>query len=288
MTIYFTSSFRNISKKDLVSSFVKNKFKFDILQEEKMPKEPVGGSDVLVAWNRCSRHEILISKFEQTGAKIILMENPYIPSPTGKVFSISVGNHNNPTNAIQCQDKGERFAALGVPIKEWKAGGEYILVCTQAKGWDRRGFGSYALSQPHGWDTMVIRNIQRYSKLPIVFRTHPKSQTEPNYELMRMKVGGGGLTYHSGKYKTMDESLSKAACVVTHTSNASVEAIIAGVPVVYTGQSIFLRDCAIQGINNIIAPVTPSNRLEKLNQLAWNQFTLEEIGSGMLFNLLGI
>ncbi|MEQ8504625.1 MAG: hypothetical protein RIB80_04815 [Rhodospirillales bacterium] len=73
--------------------------------------------------------------------------------------------------------------------------------------------------------------------------------------------------------------------MVTWTSNAAVDALLAGVPVFCTG------DCAASVMGrsdpiNIEYPYYPDNRYEWAATLAANQWTLDEIASGMMWAAL--
>lgn len=84
--------------------------------------------------------------------------------------------------------------------------------------------------------------------------------------------------------------LQNAHCLVTHGSNAAVEALVHGVPVIMLsppGVSPVRTLCETK-IANVLDPYWPSDsdRVRVLSNLAWCQFTLEEIASGFMWNTL--
>jgi hypothetical protein len=283
MTIYFTSQFRHENKREIVKAFVKNNFNFDIILGE-FPTKPIYANDILIGWNRIAKHEALMQMFEKAGARIILLENPYIYSETEKLYAVNQFQHNNYKYSIPCKDNGERFAEFGLEMKPWRTSGEHILMTTQAKTLDARGLGSDHTAQPAEWDSETIREIRKYSNRPIIFRTHPNSTTYP----IDIDKQFSNVTLEIGKNVPIAHSLKNAHCLVTHSSNAIVEALLEGIPTVHTGFNIIMRNSASYGTDTIEKPVMLSNRLPNFNKLAWNQYSLDEIASGKLFEILKI
>lgn len=81
-----------------------------------------------------------------------------------------------------------------------------------------------------------------------------------------------------------------AHCVVSHGSNAGVEALLAGVPVVSIGDQSCnpVHDLSVPGIDALDLPVLAQPRaavMQRCYQLAWCQFSLAEIGRGLAWDV---
>lgn len=78
--------------------------------------------------------------------------------------------------------------------------------------------------------------------------------------------------------------LSTAHCVVVHGSNAGVQALAAGVPVVSLGNPNCnpIHDIVNQDFADVLVPTVPDERVavRRLAQLAWCQFNIDEIRDG--------
>lgn len=155
-------------------------------------------------------------------------------------------------NNYQCMDDDnpdyERLKPFYEAVKPWKKEGKNIIVCPQSAGHHER-FG-----QPD-WLEKTLKTLQE--------------NTDRKIKIRRKK-----------DYRSLFADLQNAYAVVTHTSNAAVEALLEGVPVICT------EDCAASKfgikdpsqIENIIYP--DFDRLKWAATLANNQWTLEEITAG--------
>jgi len=135
--------------------------------------------------------------------------------------------------------------------KPWKKGGRNIILCPQSSNHHMR-FG-----EPD-WEQRVRAAIELRSDRPIITRT--KKSRRP-----------------------LVADLEDAHCVITHTSNAAVEAILNGVPAITTG------DCCASHMSgsdpvNVEKPFYPDGRMEWASILANNQWTLDEIRRGVCWH----
>lgn len=147
---------------------------------------------------------------------------------------------------------GRRFARLGVNVRPWKQGGQAIVVAAPSEhyAWFH-GLG--------GWVERTVEAVREFGR-PIIVR-------------------------HKLTRRSLDWDLRHACCLVTHGSVAAVEAVVMGVPVIVDPVSAAapVGRTSLADIENLIRP----DRTAWLNSLADNQFTLREIGAGMLWEKLG-
>ena len=139
-----------------------------------------------------------------------------------------------------------RFRALGLGVKPWGKTGRNIVVCPMT------GFiGEHLGIDPRKWCESVVRELSLYTDRPIIVK----------------QKGQGDLS----------ETLTDAWCLVTHSSNAAIDAIISGVPAIVLGDSA--AEPVSWTFEDIEKPDWPE-RSSWLYGLAWRQFTLDEMRSG--------
>lgn len=141
----------------------------------------------------------------------------------------------------------ERWRALDVPMRPWKRTGKHIVVCPISSY-----LGNFLGIDPEKWTAAVVREIALHTERPITVK--PKNG-EP-----------------------LQAALKDAWCLVTHSSNAAVDAIVNGTPAIALGaSSITPVGWKLKDIEN---PSWPE-REEWAWCLADNQFTLDEFRAGL-------
>lgn len=205
------------------------------------------------------------SRLRDTGAEVLVMERGYI----GDRFSWTSmgwnGLNGYATFPPAPEDGGERFQKHhGHLMRPWKQGsGKYVLLIGQVpgdaslKGRDLKPW--YA--------TTAMRAASEY-RLPVLFRPHPLAHRR------------GGVYVVPGtkmQYGPLADALEDAAVVVSFNSNTTVESVLAGVPTVAMDRgSMAYSMCS----HDIGQPLVTPDRLRWAAELAWRQFSLEEIRSG--------
>ncbi|MES2033545.1 MAG: hypothetical protein V4466_05165 [Pseudomonadota bacterium] len=149
---------------------------------------------------------------------------------------------------------GDRWAALKTPVWPWHAG-RHIVVAEPSLTYQR-------FHGIEGWTGRTLAALADLTDRPIVVR---------DKEMQRF-----GRKLH--------EDIAGAHALVTHGSNAAVEAAIMGTPVFVDPDSA----AALVGLTNldrIEAPVT-ADRDPWLRSLAYSQFNEAELVDGTLWRLL--
>lgn len=148
---------------------------------------------------------------------------------------------------------GRRLAALGIRPRPWRQGGRHILLCTQSAEF------MATVARSPDWLSDTRDALRRYTDRPVIVRT--KSDPEP-----------------------LREALKDCWAVVTWSSAAAVEALMAGVPVCCSPASAAWRFSS--QLAAIESPGTPDGREAWAAVLADNQWTLDEIRSGLAWRNL--
>ncbi len=159
-------------------------------------------------------------------------------------------------NALQLdrikKSDGRRWRKLGLDLRPWAREGRHIVVCPPSKAW-----GDYVGADPVQWTATVTRELSSCTERPIIVK--PKD--------------GNSLR----------EVLSDAWCLVTHSSNAAVDAVVSGIPVICTGA------CGASPVSwgwaEIESPVW-KDREKWVESLADGQFTLDELRNGDIEELV--
>lgn len=228
---------------------------------------PAAPGDVAIFWNLHPPRDRIAEVFRSRGGQVIVAEEGYtrgiVKYPSH--FALALDGHNGsgrfPTGGP------ERWRKLGIELKPWREPGadKHILVAGQ------RGIGHPNMASPANWHNDIAKSLAQLTKRRIVIRTHPGKDhsTQPPLE----DPGQLGNAH---------------ACVVWSSSTA-VKALIAGIPVFYLAAHISVAPACRQGVYDIEAPqMDDAARLAGLERMAWMQWNLEEIASGLAFrHLLG-
>jgi len=159
----------------------------------------------------------------------------------------------------------------GLSLKDWNQTGEYILLLIQRDG----GWGMKGLD-PVQWAANKIKEIRKYSNLPIVLRPHPGKVAD-----LRQLVGPGISISDSTKILLLDD-LSKSKASFVFNSSSGVASVLSGVPLWVDDRSSVCWDVANKDVSTIDNPQT-FNRQQWLNDLAACHWTDAESRQGLVY-----
>jgi len=223
------------------------------------PGGTIGRDDVLVIWNRYGANHQLAERFERAGAAVLVAENGYLGRDRDGIqyYALARGGHNG---SGTWPDGGvERWARLGVDLKPWRDGGDYILVAPN------RNFGSPTMVMPVGWGERTAKALEAAGH-KVRLRLHPGTK-KPE--------------------RSLEEDLAGARAVVIWASSVGVHALVAGVPVVCESQYWICRSAAYRAWNKDEADDEMRlDRFGAMRRMAWAQWTIEELAAGEPFRRL--
>ncbi len=229
--------------------------------------------DVVLMWNRYAEFHEIACRAEAQGATVLVAENGYV-GPGGvsphsqaerSVYALAIGGHNG--GGTWRVGGPERWAALGVPLKPWRTEGGHILVCPN------RSFGRPDLIMPTRWAEDVKRRLEAATRREVRVRAHPGNAPA--------KV-------------PLAEDLQGCWAMAIWSSSAGVAALTAGVPVLCEAPAWICKGGALDSVDaiegwpsdEIRARAWTGIRLAQLERLAWAQWHVEEIASGVAFRHL--
>ena len=153
-------------------------------------------------------------------------------------------------NVVQMYEFPKRdYPKFRRPIMPWREGGEHIVVCPQSSE-----FMVCVEQFSEQWEDWIARRLRMYTTRPLKVRK-------------------------KGEKRPLAEDLKGAWALVTHTSAAANEAIIAGIPAFTTGL------CAATSMSNhdiaaIERPKCPDGREAWAAAVAAHEWTLDEMANG--------
>lgn len=223
------------------------------------PSEP---SDLLVIWNRYGSNEMMADAWETQGGTVLVAENGYVgrDSQGRQLYALAAHGHNG--SGWWPRADSSRFEALGLEVRDWVHRPEgCALVCGQ------RGIGSRTMASPPDWHVGAARMIES----PVKLRLHPGNKPDPNAP-------------------TVEKDLDGARVCVIWSSSSGVKALLRGVPVIYDAPHWVCEDAAIP-LRQLKLFEKPSPdalnemRAKALSDMAWAQWSIEELETGLPFSL---
>lgn len=168
----------------------------------------------------------------------------------------------------------DRLEALGIEPQERKrVKGQHVLVLGQRGGDPTHGMSR---GEMQAWAEESVQKLRSLTDSKVVWRPHP---TEV-YEI----AGADGFS--DPREETIHQAFEGAWLVVTHSSAGGLEALIAGLPVIATGEPPhkgLTHD--FSGFKNI-APPAPDELEDLLARVAYTQWSEAEIATGEPFAAL--
>jgi len=217
--------------------------------------------DAVVVWNLHGRGGIAKKVADDAGAPVIVAENGYVGKDKNdwQYYAVALDGH---CGSGRWPDGGsERWEALRQTVAPWRDPPErgHVLICGQ------RGIGSPEMASPRTFLEDTAAKIRKHTKYRVKERPHPGRV--PNQ-------------------CPLDEDLDAARLVVVWSSNVSSRALLRGIPVMYCAPHIITQGAATKlDLSRVDDPPLP-DRLPVFHRLAWAQWSVAEIASGLPMKLL--
>lgn len=147
-----------------------------------------------------------------------------------------------------------RLNALGIWPAPWRRDGRHVVVVEQSPHF--LGISDAG----EGWLERTVAEIGRHTDRPVRVRAWSRDK--------------------AGAAATLAADLEGAWALVTHSSAAAVEAVLAGVPA-YVSAPCAATPMALSDISRIEDPARPDDRAPWAAGLAGAQWTVDELKSGL-------
>jgi hypothetical protein len=241
-------------------------------------------TDLAVFWNHRSTRRHIMDGQRERGADYLVMENGYINGTNGdyrtrRMANISLGYNglNGRADFHNACSPPDRWRKLGVALAPWKSGGDYILILGQVPG-------DESLAQCPDlfkfYRDLADRLRATFPDLPVRFRPHPLAR---QYDWQKL-----GLEHFKSKgddQASLADQLNRAAAAAGWNSNALVDAVISGVPIIANDVGSMAWPVAADA--NCPCIYEPDRRQWAWN-LAYTQWTPAEIEDGTAWDHLKV
>jgi hypothetical protein len=175
-------------------------------------------------------------------------------------------------NVKHPQDRADQ---LGIKLEAWKRGGSHILLC----GMSEKAAGVVGLRFLE-WERKAMKQIRAATNRAIWYRPKPcrngLTSEIAGTRLATPRVTDTGVT-------DINDAMREAFAVVSHHSNAGIDAIVSGVPCFQVDG--VAAPMGLADLSLIETPKEPSDeeRRQWANDVAYTQFNLREMRDGTMW-----
>lgn len=235
-----------------------------------------------VLWNgRMSRNQNVWKHFRSQNKPVIVIEvGGLIRNKTWRL-SINGINRSATFPTINKLDF-DRPKHIGINLKSWHQG-EYVLICGQ----HARSEQWINMPPMDDYYKQTVLHIRKYTDRPIVIRSHPRYKENLFFKIDTEFYKSYKVEWNTPKqiYKTYDSFdleplLAHCHCVISHSSNSGVSAIIEGTSAIVSKESL-AYDVATDDISQIENLPKP-NREKWLIELCHKEWFEEELEQAWL------
>ena len=246
---------------------------------EKVLINKSGNADVAVIWSvlwrgRMENYKTIWQRFKSEGKPVVVIEVGGLRR--NKSFKIGINGINRKADFANQEFDDKRWPLFKHNFKPWKTTGDLIVICGQHDSSEQwRG-----LPKMNQWIGDQINTIRKYTKRPILVRPHPRNQiqfVENDFENVKLRLPKRDFTtYDDTDFKA---TLERTWAVVNHSSNPAMEAVINGVPV-FVSEDSLCHDVGNTSLADINTPAMPA-RQKWANKLSYTEWFPEEIEKGI-------
>lgn len=158
---------------------------------------------------------------------------------------------------------GRRYARLGIQVRSWRApgAGRHVLLCPQSDEFMR----TCALRQGD-WVSDTIAELKQHTRREL--RVRPWNGNKKAW------------------YATLPDDLANCWALVTYSSASAITALLEGIPAFCTALDCISGPVTERALSSIERPRYPVNRESWARVVADNQWTLDEMRSGLCWKMI--
>ena len=235
-------------------------------------------ADVAVIWSvlwqgRMRNYQRIWQQYRSAGKPVIVLEVGGLRR--NESFKIGINGVNAKADFANETFDDKRWPLFRHTLKPWKDTGNKIIVLGQHHT-SEQWAGMPAMTK---WFEKQIQEIRKHTDRAIEIRPHPRNPIG----LDTKKYTNVAVKYPILDKSTIDDTdfkiaLRDAYAVVNHSSNPAMEAVINGVPVFVSKDSLCheVGNVTFKNINNPIKP----DRQNWANKLSYTEWFAEEIAEG--------
>ena len=214
--------------------------------------------------------------YREQGKPVIVIEvGGLIRNGTWK---LGINGINRDANfAVEDYMPSDRLGKFGIVLQRWKADGEYVLICGQ------HGHSQQWIDMPD-MDTYyknTIEEVRKFTDKPIVVRSHPRFREGLHWACDMDWYKERDVTWNIPKHVQqtydsfdLEHMLKHTYCTISHSSNAGISSVIAGVPAVVSESSL-----AYEVGTEMNTWLSKPDRANWLNKMSYIEWFPDEIGT---------
>lgn len=274
--------YRNWGEQGIVEAFLRGLEKhgqaFTIISKYDFNPNQIDPESVVFTGRLAASDGILRTCLSK-GARFIYFDKGYIHRGWGvknkRYIRFSV-NGLHPLEYFQNVPRPpDRWNRLKVPMRPFRGTGSHVIFagCTSK-------FANFHDFDPVDYARAIVKTVKQWTGRPVLYRPKPGDRNSP----VDNPVEGTTLSNH---HRTIEEELQNAHALVTFSSNAAIDAILAGVPAFVLGPGI-AKPISNTDLSRIEDPCFPPEKEQRqfFYDLAYCQWNGREIEKGLVWENL--
>lgn len=236
-------------------------------------------ADAAVIWSvlwhgRMAPNQLVWEHYRKQNKPVLVTEVGAIER--GITWRIGLNGINRNRSYSSSGNNNDRARSLGLTLNPWRSDGEYILICGQHD----KSLQWQNMPSMSNWFLQTYDTLRQYTDRPIVFRPHPRCRL-PAIEHGLKHVYRREPQHISGTYDDFDLTFNNVWATISWNSNPGVHSVLNGVPA-FVGPGSLAFDVAAKNLSDIENRYAQiHNREQWVNDLAWTEYTVEEIAAGL-------
>lgn len=226
-------------------------------------------ADVGIFWGLSDLTRDVVEAYRAAGRRTLMLDKAAIRKKSkSRHYRVLIDGGTALAYLMRKKRPADRWEAMQIRLKPWRKQGERIIYANNSQ----RVHDFWRLGNPRDMAIETLDAIK--AAMPdheIIFRPKPHAIDQYRIEGMRNSVPP----------EKIEDLLKGAHCLVTHTSHCSVDALIAGVPVICLGPNP-AQPLAGDSLDRIVNPPMPRDaaRYQFFCNLAYCQWSQDELASG--------
>lgn len=189
-------------------------------------------------WGRMSRAKQVWQHYRSHGKPVIVAEVGGLVRD--KTWRLSANGINRSAIFPSVKLDPDRPRKLGLDLQPWHDG-KYVLICGQhEKSEQWRGMPSM-----DDYYKQTVLAVRKHTDRPIIIRSHPRYRENLFFKIDQEFYQSHGVEWNAPKHikntkdsYDLESLLQECHCVISHSSNSGLTAIMSGTPAIVSKESL--------------------------------------------------
>ena len=276
MKIEIHPQFGPLNSKPIFDAFIKS---LQDAGETLYINQSTDNADVAVIWSvlwqgRMKNYKKIWDEYTAKNKPVVVLEVGGLRR--NKSFKVGINGVNNKADFANQHVDDKRWPLFNHKLKPWRTAGNKIILLGQhhtSEQWK-------GLPKMPTWFEQKIVEIRKHTDMPIEIRPHPRNPV--GFDVSKFK--NVSMKRPVIDPKTIDdtdfkENLQNVWAVVNHSSNPAMEAVINGIPV-FVSEDSLCYEVGNKNFDTINNPIMPDRQNWK-NKLSYTEWFPDEIVTGI-------